>query len=46
MGNVDGIADVLGIGCDQGTENGGTGSANFEFFTRGVTGAVSPPGKQ
>ena len=44
-GNADGIADVLGIGCDKGTENDDTGPANLEFSTRGVRGAVSPAGK-
>ena len=37
--------DVLGIGCDKGTENDDTGSANLELSTRGVSSAVSPPGK-
>ena len=31
MGNADGIADVLGIGCDKGTENDEKGSAYLEF---------------
>ena len=36
---------MLGIGCDKGTENYEKDSANLEFPTRGVRGAVSPPGK-
>ena len=40
-GNVDGTANVPGIGRDTGTENDGAGGAIFEFSTRGVTGVLS-----
>ena len=39
------LINVLGIGRETGTENDGAGWAIVEFSTRGVTGAVSPPGK-
>ena len=48
MGNVDdtaGVFDALDMGCCTGTVNYGADSANFEISTRGVTGAISPPGK-
>ena len=46
MDETAGVFGALDMGCCTGTENDdGSDSADFEFSTRGVTGAVSPPGK-
>ena len=49
VGNVDDTACVfvaLDVGCCTGAENDdGSSSATYEFSTRGVTRAVSHPGR-